>query len=127
MEKAVQDGKDTLPKGSRKNAIRAGEDAERRFRGDYLQPLLLAGAQKTIMTSRIDQNAHMFADVARHYSGFEASVPYLFLRSITTKELRTMIYTLNPMEAELQDIISQVDTDDSGSIDFHEFLGLMAC
>ncbi|BAS88845.1 Os04g0375400, partial [Oryza sativa Japonica Group] len=40
--------------------------------------------------------------------------------SITTKELGTMIHTLglNSTEAELQDIISEVDTDRSTSIDF---------
>uniref|UniRef100_A0A0E0MXZ6 EF-hand domain-containing protein n=1 Tax=Oryza rufipogon TaxID=4529 RepID=A0A0E0MXZ6_ORYRU len=48
--------------------------------------------------------------------------------SITTKELRTMMHILglNPTEAELQDIIGEVDTDgSSGSFDFHEFLRLI--
>uniref|UniRef100_I1R0F2 EF-hand domain-containing protein n=1 Tax=Oryza glaberrima TaxID=4538 RepID=I1R0F2_ORYGL len=38
------------------------------------------------------------------------------VQSPATKELRTMIRTLNPM-----------DTDGSNSIDFHEFLGLIVC
>ncbi|KAF0892074.1 hypothetical protein E2562_013469 [Oryza meyeriana var. granulata] len=48
--------------------------------------------------------------------------------SITTKELGTVMRTLgqNPTEAELQDMISEVDADGSGNIDFQEFLGLMA-
>jgi len=32
----------------------------------------------------------------------------------------------NPTEAELQDMIKQVDTDNSGEIDFAEFLTMMA-
>ncbi|RRT46226.1 hypothetical protein B296_00054579 [Ensete ventricosum] len=33
----------------------------------------------------------------------------------------------NPTEAELQDMINDVDADRSGTIDFKEFLNLMAC
>ncbi|BAS77645.1 Os02g0216250, partial [Oryza sativa Japonica Group] len=42
------------------------------------------------------------------------------LDSTTIKELGTMVDTLglNSTEAELQDIISEVDTDGSASIDF---------
>jgi calmodulin len=32
----------------------------------------------------------------------------------------------NPTEAELQDMINEVDADDNGTIDFPEFLNLMA-
>lgn len=32
----------------------------------------------------------------------------------------------NPTEAELQDMISEVDADQNGTIDFPEFLNLMA-
>ena len=48
--------------------------------------------------------------------------------SITTKKLGTRMQTLgmNPMKAELQDIISEVDTDGSGIIDFYKFLDLIA-
>uniref|UniRef100_A0A0E0KGQ6 EF-hand domain-containing protein n=1 Tax=Oryza punctata TaxID=4537 RepID=A0A0E0KGQ6_ORYPU len=35
-------------------------------------------------------------------------------------------YSGDPTEAELQDIISKMDTNGSGNIDFHEFLGLIA-
>ena len=47
---------------------------------------------------------------------------------ITTKELGTVMRSLgsNPTEAELQDLISEVDTDRSGTIDFPEFLTVMA-
>uniref|UniRef100_A0A0E0D1H8 EF-hand domain-containing protein n=1 Tax=Oryza meridionalis TaxID=40149 RepID=A0A0E0D1H8_9ORYZ len=44
------------------------------------------------------------------------------------KEIGTMMHTLglNPAEAELQDIIGEVDTDGgNSSFDFHEFLGLI--
>merc|ERR1711861_102327 len=48
--------------------------------------------------------------------------------TITTKELGTVMRSLgqNPTEAELQDMINEVDADASGTIDFPEFLNLMA-
>ena len=48
--------------------------------------------------------------------------------AITTQELRTVMQSLgqNPTEAELRDMIKEVDQDGSGSIDFPEFLTLMA-
>uniref|UniRef100_A0A7S1PFY3 Calmodulin n=1 Tax=Percolomonas cosmopolitus TaxID=63605 RepID=A0A7S1PFY3_9EUKA len=47
--------------------------------------------------------------------------------TITTKELGTVMRSLgqNPTEAELQDMINEVDADGSGTIDFAEFLNLM--
>ncbi|GFP91859.1 calmodulin-3 [Phtheirospermum japonicum] len=47
---------------------------------------------------------------------------------ITTKELVTVMRSLgqNPTEAELQDMINEVDADGNGKIDFPEFLNLMA-
>ncbi|MCD7468733.1 translation elongation factor EF1B gamma [Datura stramonium] len=46
---------------------------------------------------------------------------------ITTKELGTVMRSLgqNPA-AELQDMINEVDADGNGTIDFPEFLNLMA-
>ena len=48
--------------------------------------------------------------------------------SITSKELGTVMRSLgqNPSEAELQDMINEVDVDGNGSLDFPEFLSLMA-
>merc|ERR1712010_185819 len=48
--------------------------------------------------------------------------------TITTKELGTVMRSLgqNPTEAELQDMINEVDADGSDTIDFPEFLNLMA-
>ncbi|KAM3145871.1 hypothetical protein pb186bvf_002166 [Paramecium bursaria] len=48
--------------------------------------------------------------------------------TITTKELGTVMRSLgqNPTEAELQDMINEVDADGNGTIDFPEFLALMA-
>jgi calmodulin len=48
--------------------------------------------------------------------------------NITTKELGTVMRTLgqNPTENELQEMINDVDADGSGSIEFSEFLNLMA-
>ncbi|XP_076817993.1 uncharacterized protein LOC143463413 [Clavelina lepadiformis] len=48
--------------------------------------------------------------------------------TITTKELGTIMRSLgqNPTEAELQDMINEVDADGNGTIDFPEFLTMMA-
>ena len=48
--------------------------------------------------------------------------------TITTKELGTVMRSLgqNPTEAELQDMVNEVDADGNGTIDFPEFLNLMA-
>ena len=48
--------------------------------------------------------------------------------TITTKGLGTVMRSLgqNPTEAELQDMINEVDADGNGTIDFLEFLLLMA-
>lgn len=45
-----------------------------------------------------------------------------------TQELGTVMRSLgqNPTEAELQDMINEVDADGNGTIDFPEFLSLMA-
>jgi len=47
---------------------------------------------------------------------------------ISTKELGTIMRSLgiNPTEAELQDMINEVDADRKGTIDFSAFLGLIA-
>nr|GMD19706.1 calmodulin [Ipomoea batatas] len=47
---------------------------------------------------------------------------------ITRKELGTMMRSLgeNPSEADLQDMINEVDADGNGTIDFSEFLNFMA-
>jgi calmodulin len=48
--------------------------------------------------------------------------------TITTKELGTVMRSLgqNPTESELQDMINEVDADGNGTIDFPEFLTMMA-
>jgi len=48
--------------------------------------------------------------------------------TITSKELGTVMRSLgqNPTEAELQDMINEVDADGNGTIDFPEFLTMMA-
>ncbi|KAL2463754.1 Calmodulin-like protein 11 [Forsythia ovata] len=47
---------------------------------------------------------------------------------ITIEELATVIRSLdqNPTEEELEDIINEVDSDGNGTIEFPEFLNLMA-
>ncbi|XP_060577956.1 calmodulin-beta-like [Ruditapes philippinarum] len=46
---------------------------------------------------------------------------------ITTKELGTVMKSLghNPTEAELQDMINEVDADGNGTVDFSEFLTMI--
>ncbi|KAL9653152.1 hypothetical protein ABK040_006368 [Willaertia magna] len=48
--------------------------------------------------------------------------------TITTSELGTVMRSLgqNPTEAELQDMINEVDVNGNGTIDFTEFLQMMA-
>ncbi|XP_065061493.1 neo-calmodulin-like [Rhopilema esculentum] len=48
--------------------------------------------------------------------------------SITTKELGHVMRSLgqSPTEADLQDMINEVDVDGNGTIDFPEFLNMMA-
>ncbi|SJK86197.1 calmodulin [Babesia microti strain RI] len=48
--------------------------------------------------------------------------------NITTKELGTVMRSLgqNPTEAELHDMINEIDSHGKGAIDFPEFLNLMA-
>ncbi|KAJ3876130.1 calmodulin-like protein [Lentinula edodes] len=47
--------------------------------------------------------------------------------TITTLELGTVMRSLgqNPTDAELQDMINEVDVDGNGTIDFKEFLSMM--
>ena len=48
--------------------------------------------------------------------------------TITTKELGTLMRSLgqNPTEAELQDLVSQVEADQGATITLTQFLGIMA-
>jgi len=48
--------------------------------------------------------------------------------TITTNELATVMRSLgqNPTESELQDMVNEVDTNQNGTIDFPEFLQMMA-
>ncbi|URD79388.1 hypothetical protein MUK42_05203, partial [Musa troglodytarum] len=65
---------------------------------------------------------------AGHCGGAASRWSGISLGCITTKELGTVMRSLgqNPTEAELQDMINEVDADGNGTIDFPEFLNLMA-
>lgn len=55
-------------------------------------------------------------------------ISLLYAGTITTKELGTVMRSLgqNPTEAELMDMINEIDSDGNGTIDFPEFLTMMA-
>ncbi|PNY28031.1 Uncharacterized protein TCAP_02050, partial [Tolypocladium capitatum] len=61
-------------------------------------------------------------------SGAQANMLASLPGQITTKELGTVMRSLgqNPSESELQDMINEVDADNNGTIDFPEFLTMMA-
>ena len=71
-----------------------------------------------------DMISYYFSTYGSYYCIYYSSV----LGTITTRELGTVMRSLgqNPTEAELQDMINEVDADGSGTIDFPEFLALMA-
>ncbi|CAK6432845.1 unnamed protein product [Pipistrellus nathusii] len=48
--------------------------------------------------------------------------------TITTQELGTVMRALgqNPTQAELEGMVSEIDRDGNGTVDFPEFLGMMA-
>nr|XP_002739903.1 PREDICTED: calmodulin-like [Saccoglossus kowalevskii] len=48
--------------------------------------------------------------------------------TITTKELGTVMRSLgqNPTDSEVQDMVNEVDADGNGTIDFSEFITMMA-
>ncbi|CAI5683180.1 unnamed protein product [Oreochromis niloticus] len=80
---------------------------------------------KTSLCSQ--SSAHMcisFAEFKEAFSLFDKDGD----GTITTKELGTVMRSLgqNPTEAELQDMINEVDADGNGTIDFPEFLTMMA-
>ncbi|XP_050563331.1 calmodulin-like [Spodoptera frugiperda] len=64
----------------------------------------------------------------RRVQGGVLTVRQRWRGTITTKELGTVMRSLgqNPTEAELQDMINEVDADGNGTIDFPEFLTMMA-
>ncbi|KAH0706190.1 hypothetical protein KY285_010474 [Solanum tuberosum] len=97
------------------------------------------GAQPTSFTT---SPHHWVLQQLLHYSGADSSFSTNRITDepdfregeifstgcITTKELGTVMRSLgqNPTEAELQDMINEVDADGNGTIDFPEFLNLMA-
>jgi calmodulin len=85
----------------------------------------------TINNNVVTFNYFIFFQITINVSGVRICVRCVqhdISGSITTKELGTVMRSLgqNPTEAELQDMINEVDADGNGTIDFPEFLNLMA-
>uniref|UniRef100_A0A6G5AAT3 Putative calmodulin n=1 Tax=Rhipicephalus microplus TaxID=6941 RepID=A0A6G5AAT3_RHIMP len=83
----------------------------------------------TWRSSAAEMNPLPSLSKTRNASRISSSLSVSFiLRTITTKELGTVMRSLgqNPTEAELQDMINEVDADGNGTIDFPEFLTMMA-
>ncbi|CAN0890581.1 unnamed protein product [Linum grandiflorum] len=76
--------------------------------------------------SLFDKDGDGSISLPLHFSS--SFLVYMQSGCITTKELGTVMRSLgqNPTEAELQDMINEVDADGNGTIDFPEFLNLMA-
>ncbi|XP_066038744.1 calmodulin-like protein 3 [Chamaea fasciata] len=81
-----------------------------------------SGATATAMAERLSEEK--IAEFKEAFSLFDRDGD----GCITTRELGTVMRSLgqNPTEAELQGMVGEVDADGSGTIDFPEFLSLMA-
>merc|ERR1712232_612224 len=81
---------------------------------------------------RINTNPEMSDELTDHQIAEFKEAFSLFDRdgdgAITTKEFGTVMRSLgqNPTEAELADMINEIDTDGSGLVEFPEFLTMMA-
>uniref|UniRef100_A0A8C5E833 Calmodulin n=1 Tax=Gouania willdenowi TaxID=441366 RepID=A0A8C5E833_GOUWI len=85
-------------------------------------PVALAIPEQTNMADQLTEE--QIAEFKEAFSLFDKDGD----GTITTKELGTVMRSLgqNPTEAELQDMINEVDADGNGTIDFPEFLTMMA-
>ncbi|XP_035466698.2 calmodulin-1 [Scophthalmus maximus] len=91
----------------------------------FLSPVALADPTFRTPTDMADQlTEEQIAEFKEAFSLFDKDGD----GTITTKELGTVMRSLgqNPTEAELQDMINEVDADGNGTIDFPEFLTMMA-
>jgi len=89
------------------------------------RPLSVLGTESRRFRAMADQlTEEQIAEFKEAFSLFDKDGD----GTITTKELGTVMRSLgqNPTEAELQDMINEVDADGNGTIDFPEFLSLMA-
>ncbi|KAM7404040.1 hypothetical protein PAMA_004453 [Pampus argenteus] len=91
----------------------------------FLSPCSASGPAFLTQTNMADQlTEEQIAEFKEAFSLFDKDGD----GTITTKELGTVMRSLgqNPTEAELQDMINEVDADGNGTIDFPEFLTMMA-
>jgi calmodulin len=97
-----------------------------RFKDDRQKPQFSRKKKQTTQTNNMaDQlTEEQIAEFKEAFSLFDKDGD----GTITTKELGTVMRSLgqNPTEAELADMINEVDADGNGTIDFPEFLTMMA-
>nr|POF22449.1 calmodulin-like protein 11 [Quercus suber] len=101
-----------------------------------LTPAKSAGEKFTRKKSLVRRRRVLFLQNRDHTThSLHPPAPFLlphnpkeFSGCITVEELATVIRSLdqNPTEEELQDMISEVDADGNGTMEFTEFLSLMA-
>jgi len=115
--------------------FRSGSQTAERMARRCSDLLLERGSQVTIAMSGLNANPfpvtmadqlteEQIAEFKEAFSLFDKDGD----GTITTKELGTVMRSLgqNPTEAELADMINEVDADGNGTIDFPEFLTMMA-
>ncbi|KAG9133007.1 hypothetical protein Leryth_015381 [Lithospermum erythrorhizon] len=96
---------------------------------EMIQLLNYLSCLRTRFISSWEMPSYIWFLGSTNYSIDACRIKYAVFRGcITTKELGTVMRSLgqNPTEAELQDMINEVDADGNGTIDFPEFLNLMA-
>ncbi|KAK7901519.1 hypothetical protein WMY93_018288 [Mugilogobius chulae] len=107
------------------------------FAAESRAVLYLSGSAHSLLSFgfRLNQQLYLHQNGRPAYRGADCRVQRGFSLfdkdgdgTITTKELGTVMRSLgqNPTEAELQDMINEVDADGNGTIDFPEFLTMMA-
>ncbi|TGO85386.1 hypothetical protein BPOR_0401g00030 [Botrytis porri] len=82
----------------------------------------------SLTEEQVSEFKEAFSLFDKNGDGSRTTLIYGSTGQITSKELGTVMRSLgqNPSESELQDMINEVDADNNGTIDFPEFLTMMA-